>query len=153
MSTEQRIPNPFGGPVCDFCLARNPRWSYDPVDITVGAEVVPAPAGSPPGTTAYHLPSADAWACCNRCSTIIERGDVKALARACAETAARRLHEACGTHYTREDIEADYAKQCVRLAELLPQFKPRRRPSAGELRLEGEAVVGPVTRVHRPGMN
>lgn len=63
-----RVERTDGKVVCDFCLARNPCWEYPASLVAVDAH----PAID------Y---SDDEWAACERCSRLIERGDINGLAR------------------------------------------------------------------------
>jgi hypothetical protein len=144
MSNEERIENPFGQAVCDFCLSPGPRWSYDPKDPSLGAE--PILDGR-----AIYFPGTSAWAACTRCATIFDRGDLATLARVCAETAARRL-VAVGIPPA-PDLEADIKRLEKIHAELKAGLGPRRRASAVEQAVPAPGATLRPQQRHRPEAN
>lgn len=67
-------------PICDFCLAENPTWSYpaSPMNIELRGAIDA---------------TQDDWAACDRCHELLERKDWRTLAVHCLETQAKRFKD------------------------------------------------------------
>lgn len=121
------------GPVCDFCLRPNPRWSFDG----------PNPhAGELQDVEGHAVLIGDngVWSACTRCSNLVMRGSVERLAEVAAEGAVTL------GNLPLSPLEfAEYTLELRKLYEItLPKLGLRRARNKKERNSEGGFVIDPI---------
>jgi hypothetical protein len=71
---------------CDFCNADTPRWSYPAPDLYLLAVE--------DGSVADAVDSCGGWSACDRCLTLIQRGDLAGLVQRVARESAGEFRAA-----------------------------------------------------------
>lgn len=133
------------GPVCDFCLAPDPRWTFVCTEEQTEARIV-VTAETTHRIIAQHSKE---WAACTRCSNLIQRKNTARL----ADVAAREGMAAMNVQFLPTDVEV-YAKRLrVWYDELIPQFGRRRAASAAERKGDGTFRVTRLTQGVKPDEN
>jgi hypothetical protein len=118
------------GPVCDFCLAPDPRWVFDGpnpdnekalaiIDTTTNEREV------------YTVRDDNAWAACTRCSNLIVRKRVQRLTEAHVEGVLK------GMSFGPLDRATYYANRLEFFRETLDGLGPRRTRTEQERRSWG----------------
>lgn len=115
------------GPVCDFCLKPDPRWSFDGPDPAAGVQEVA-------GQTVIKGDSG-VWAACTACSNLVKRGRAVELAKRAARYGLERL----GLPLTEVPVYAVTLSGYY--AKVLPGLGPRRVASKVERESPGGFVV------------
>jgi len=117
------------GPVCDFCLKPDPRWSFD-------GPTMHAPVQEVKG----HLVSisdVNVWASCTRCSMLVKTKRIERLAEVAAQEGMARM----GLPYTELQALEHQASLLVDYRRVVPLFSPRRVRSKTELEATGELEI------------
>ena len=116
------------GPICDFCMSPDVRWTHPPKDdspetVNAGAEPLLPPL---PLKVVYN---ASGWAACETCSDLATRGDIENLASRAARLGLAQM----GLTPSRREVRQYGGVLAAKYRAVLPVLGPRRSPNDDDL--------------------